>query len=287
MGYRPMYTKLMEIDPRPCLIYAIKNKASGKYYVGSTVQNNRYGQHVNYLNRKTHHCTPLQRAWIKYGGFSSFEFIVLEDLGPVSDRSRDLAEIKWIKSHGYYNLVRASDDSRNFTHSPAIRKKLSKNLKKSLQLPEHRETKRLRSTEMWKNPEIRKTITDSLSRKLEDPDYLEFWLSKIHSKEANAKMSVSMKLKWETDSSYRDKLVKAAILDRQKPSSKIRMSKQTIKNFKNPETKLKHKTATKKSWQDPIAHAKRVAAFNTPQAKKNRQTAAARGWLKRKKLPVR
>jgi group I intron endonuclease len=273
----------MPIDPRPCLIYAIRNRINGHSYVGSTIQVNRYGQHKSYLDRGTHHCTPLQRAWVKAGGKAKFEFIILEDLGPVSDRHRDLAEIKWIKSDGYYNLVRASDDSRNFTHSKEIREKLALNLKKSLQKPEHRETKRLRSIEMWQNPGIRASIIASLSRKFDDPDYLEFWLSRIHSKEATAKMRESIKIKWRDDPAYRDRLVKAALADRRKPSSKARMRRQTIKNFKNPATKRKHKLATKNSWKDPAAHAARVAAFRTPEAKKNRSAAAKRAWLKRKK----
>lgn len=272
----------MSIDPRNCLIYAIRNKLNDHCYVGSTVQVNRYGQHLNMLRQNIHYCTPLQRAWVKAGGKNNFEWIILQDLGAVSDRDRDLAEIHWINAKGYYNLVRATADLRNFTHSPETRKKLAKNLAKALENPVHRETKRKRSIEMWQNAEIRSKILSSLAKKYENKEYQIEWLLKIHSPEVNAKLANSIKNKWANDEEYKDKLVTAAKLNRALPASKLRMRQQTIDSFKNPETKQKHKLSTKISWADPVKRAARVAAFNTPEARQNRKEAARLGWLKRK-----
>lgn len=55
-------------------IYEIVNAINGKRYVGSAVSfGGRWGVHRHHLRRNTHHCTPLQNAWNKYGE-AAFEF---------------------------------------------------------------------------------------------------------------------------------------------------------------------------------------------------------------------
>lgn len=55
-------------------IYEIRNIKNGKRYIGSSSNiRNRIYSHKYHLNRGTHHCTPLQRAWRKYGK-DSFSF---------------------------------------------------------------------------------------------------------------------------------------------------------------------------------------------------------------------
>lgn len=77
-------------------------------------------------------------------------------------------------------------------------------------------------------------------------------------------------------------MVAAAKLDRGKPESIIRMSKQTAKNFENPETQRKHKAATKAGWQDPVKRANHLAGYNTPEARENRRAGAVAGHAKRR-----
>jgi group I intron endonuclease len=59
-------------------IYAIRNKITGKYYVGSAVEcEKRWSVHLCHLRRGTHHSVKLQRAWNKYGS-QAFRFRILE-----------------------------------------------------------------------------------------------------------------------------------------------------------------------------------------------------------------
>jgi group I intron endonuclease len=59
-------------------IYFIRNKVSGKYYVGSTVKFlRRFNDHFAYLERGNHKNPHLQSAWKKYG-HKNFEFGILE-----------------------------------------------------------------------------------------------------------------------------------------------------------------------------------------------------------------
>jgi group I intron endonuclease len=60
-----------------CGIYRIRNTINGRVYVGSAVNlADRWRLHRRQLDRGTHHCPPLQRAWVKYGEIAFiFEFI--------------------------------------------------------------------------------------------------------------------------------------------------------------------------------------------------------------------
>ena len=91
-------------------IYAIVNKISGKFYIGSAAQlgkcpsdsgfYSRWYTHLTALEFKKHHCDHLQKSWNKYGA-DAFRFQILEfadpkkcieveqmylDLFPVGDR---------------------------------------------------------------------------------------------------------------------------------------------------------------------------------------------------------
>lgn len=75
-------------------IYAIRNKANGKCYVGSAVNlKARWSQHKHKLESGTHHSKHLQSSWNK-NGCDAFEFVVLEYV----DQNKDLVESEqcWI-----------------------------------------------------------------------------------------------------------------------------------------------------------------------------------------------
>lgn len=60
-------------------IYAIRNKLTNRSYIGSSKNiHKRWESHKYMLDKGTHHCDYLQRAWSKYGS-KNFEFIVLEE----------------------------------------------------------------------------------------------------------------------------------------------------------------------------------------------------------------
>lgn len=59
-------------------IYAIRNSVNGWAYVGQAVDfDRRWRVHRGDLNKGTHHCRPLQRAWIEHGE-TAFVFEVIE-----------------------------------------------------------------------------------------------------------------------------------------------------------------------------------------------------------------
>lgn len=57
-------------------VYFIKNKITGKFYVGHSVDiEKRFNAHKSYLRRGKHHSIYFQRAWDKYGE-ENFDFII-------------------------------------------------------------------------------------------------------------------------------------------------------------------------------------------------------------------
>ena len=79
------------------VIYWIKNKLNGKFYVGSTVQRYvRWKTHRNKLRSGKHHCAHLQSAWNKYGE-DVFEFKVVEHVLDAADLQS--AEDRWLLQH--------------------------------------------------------------------------------------------------------------------------------------------------------------------------------------------
>ena len=78
-------------------IYAIKNKVSGKIYIGqSTNIENRWYKHKTSLRHNYHGNYHLQCSWNKYGE-DSFEFSVLEEC---EKDKLDEREIYWINYFG-------------------------------------------------------------------------------------------------------------------------------------------------------------------------------------------
>jgi hypothetical protein len=60
-----------------CGVYQIKHKATGRVYIGSSMNiRTRLKWHRNALRRGGHHSRKLQRAWNKYGE-AAFEFSIL------------------------------------------------------------------------------------------------------------------------------------------------------------------------------------------------------------------
>jgi len=104
-----------------CGVYAIRHVASGRVYIGSSVQMYaRWGQHVQNLTRGRHHSRYLQHAWAKYG-HDAFEFVVLETCLPEERIAREQAYIDQMRAaepaHGFNisrtaGLVTLSEDGK-------------------------------------------------------------------------------------------------------------------------------------------------------------------------------
>ena len=120
------------------VIYWIKNRVNGKFYVGSTTQRHvRWRTHRTKLRAGTHHCRHLQAAWDKYGG-KNFQFAVVERV--LDGSLLEAAEDRWLVEHvgkpHCYNHGRSSKAPWRGTLgmglSPMTGKKLSKSAKAAL-----------------------------------------------------------------------------------------------------------------------------------------------------------
>ena len=82
-------------------IYYILNTATGKRYVGSSINiPERIRAHLSYLFAGKHHCKPLQRAFNKCG-LSGLRWGILESVSNLEDLL--LREQYWINAAGDYN----------------------------------------------------------------------------------------------------------------------------------------------------------------------------------------
>lgn len=147
-----------------CGIYCIKNTATGKVYVGSSVNiHARWKTHQSSLRLKKHHSPYLQRAWDKYGA-DCFEWTVLQEVDPSILHDIETAYMKLLRSaepeHGY-NQAPVGGSCLGFRHNQETKKRMSEAQKK---IPyEHRIT------------------------------YCRSWVGKSHTDETKAKMSANSK----------------------------------------------------------------------------------------------
>ena len=81
-------------------VYAIRNKTTGKVYIGSTITsfNRRWLYHIYRLNHNKHNNIFLQRVWNKYGK-DNFIFEIIE-ICSTNVRER---ELHWIKCYSSIN----------------------------------------------------------------------------------------------------------------------------------------------------------------------------------------
>lgn len=101
-------------------IYEIRNRVSGKSYVGSAAQlKNRWGNHKARLRRNNHHSVHLQRAWNKHGE-QAFVFEALEvvhDVNHLTDREQ--AWMDFIQPE--YNILKRAKSALGHKHGDEFR----------------------------------------------------------------------------------------------------------------------------------------------------------------------
>lgn len=153
-------------------IYAIRNAASGKVYVGSALNiQRRWWQHQSRLKLGNHHSRKLQAAWNKHGP-SSFSFEVLE---LVSDADVLIArEQHWIDSleaHGPkgYNMRPLAESSLGVIQSDETKAIRSALLTGRKLTEEHRKKIALSITGRTLSESARKKISDALKGRSKGP----------------------------------------------------------------------------------------------------------------------
>ena len=185
-------------DPRDCEIYEIRNKLNNHGYVGSTILGfkNRFKGHKSSIKLNTHKCQHLNRAWNLYGA-ENFELILLENCGPQTQANRWLCELKWIKTNGYYNAMKASEDGMSFIPSDETRNKQSKSATLERAKPESKERQRKLTLENFKNPETKQKHRTSTKASWKDPEKYANHVAGFRTPEAIENRSVAAGKGWD------------------------------------------------------------------------------------------
>ena len=109
-------------------VYAIRNKVNGKQYIGSAKSfKRRWYRHCEDLRNGSHHSTPLQRAWNKYGE-SMFEFRILEITSPEHAVAQEQVFLNWLQPADPkfgYNISPTANSSLGVKFSPETKAKMS------------------------------------------------------------------------------------------------------------------------------------------------------------------
>lgn len=128
--------------PRRVFIYAIRERETGRQYVGSALDyKDRWRHHRWLLNANKHHCVYLQRAWNKHG-CDRFEFVILEILPSNNHEIRRIAELSWIAKCQHYNSLIPSEEKTHFECNDIVRMRISAGLRKKLLEDEHHRQQR-------------------------------------------------------------------------------------------------------------------------------------------------
>lgn len=109
-------------------VYAIRNRATGDFYIGSSEHViRRFHHHINQLDRGVHHSRWLQHSWNKRGR-DQFEFIVLEVFPDgVSIVERESEVVRILKPVYNTNLEFAENPMKGRKHTPESIEKMRQN----------------------------------------------------------------------------------------------------------------------------------------------------------------
>lgn len=245
---------------RPCFIYAIIHSASGKRYVGSTINKNyRFIKHRSELKNKRHHCRHLQNAWNKYG-VHAFEFVVLKEL-PTNDRViRAIEELKFINELPCYNSRTAHTNLTNFINSPETNRRIQKGIRQAIATnPEYAEFLKNRAAELvalMRSPEGRKRAGDVTRKRWQD-------------KQEQKKMMQGLINRW-TDPNAREKQSVLIKQNRWSDDYKNRQAEYLKKQWADPNSPLRNRKNGR--WSDPLAKAEQAEKMRAYHARRRAET---------------
>lgn len=112
-------------------VYAIVNRVSGKYYIGSTSEalKHRRWHHIKELNKNKHGNQHLQRSWNKHGR-DAFIFVVLDVCADKAECLRieqEYIDIRLaIDPENTYNICQTAHSRKGTICSPETRAKMAK-----------------------------------------------------------------------------------------------------------------------------------------------------------------
>lgn len=246
-----------------CGVYSITNTVTGRVYIGSSIDlHTRWTRHKYFLRRGTHHCSKLQRSWIKHGEETFVSSPVLfcnkENLCFYEQIIIDAYDAK---TNGY-NVCPTAGSALGRIVSSETRAKMSASLSGKKRSPEICEA--LRTKQLGKSPSAsaRAKISAANKGKIRTADTRakmsaamlgnQHMLGKRHSKETIEKMKVSQR----GSAPSRDAIEKARITNtgrnlsvetRNKMSASRLGNKYRLGTHQSPDARAKISIA-KKEW---------------------------------------
>jgi group I intron endonuclease len=206
---------------RVFIIYAILHIASGRRYVGSTLNvKSRWAQHKSALRANRHHCEMLQEAWNQFGD-EAFTLVILNKSPSAADVTRFSEELSYINAAPCYNSIVTETGLNNFGTSDAVRAaiaqthrnrldsdsayrakyaQLGANVGEFSKTPERREIQSQLSTERWKDEAHRASVSAALAEHWDTPGVREEHSERVkevrNRPEVKEKFTKSMKDAW-------------------------------------------------------------------------------------------
>jgi GIY-YIG catalytic domain/NUMOD3 motif len=171
-------------------IYQIRNKNTGKLYIGSAVDfERRWWMHQSQLRRGVHHSKPLQNSWKKHGE-DAFVFEIRERV-PEADllaaEQRHLDEVQPFGKSGYNVAKCSTAPMLGLKLSPeSIAKRLAHGTSST---PEFRA--RMSANNPMHNPEVRQKIAEGLRTPEMRARFSATSTGRRHTPEVRAKMSTN------------------------------------------------------------------------------------------------
>lgn len=133
-------------------IYEIKNKLTGKSYIGSSKQiQKRWEQHLQALEKGSHHSVLLQRAWTKYGK-DCFEFTIKEECTKEQLLEREQHYLNFKPQYNIGFQASGGDNISNHPNRDEIIERRVQTSKNSLKKLSKEDRKRVYGKEKESNP---------------------------------------------------------------------------------------------------------------------------------------
>lgn len=165
-------------------IYAIKNIANRKLYVGSALNlSKRWSNHKSDLNKNKHSNIHLQRAWNKYG-IDNFVFEILEYCEKESLIIKEQSWMDFCKPDYNLNPVAGSNLGRKWSNEVKENMRQAKlRLPKEFLISLGKSTKGFKHSDEWKKAQSKRAKGNKHNKgRKQSPEVI---AKRIHSRKAN------------------------------------------------------------------------------------------------------
>lgn len=175
-------------------IYAIRNTANGKCYVGSAVSlPDRLYNHRWHLERGTHRNRKLLNAWRKHSA-GAFTFEILEVVGDTGALlAREQYWIDALNSHtGGYNLNPTAGSNYGRKFGTEYRQKVAEAARRAMAAPDVKERHKAAMRAAMASPEVREKCRAAIARRHANPEQRAHLVAAVASPEAIEKRRQSL-----------------------------------------------------------------------------------------------